>query len=96
MKKPFWHRLPDCEIKRLLSEAVTVDFVLQNYRQPTWCNYQDALAGVMGCWSLTDNFGSRKSISKKFCSSCDCCTVSNKEQNDKRGVTTMLNSSNGA
>jgi hypothetical protein len=72
MKKPFWHRISDTEIKSLIEAGKTNAFVMENYRQPTWCGYHEALNGSMGCWSLTDNFGSRKSISKKFCANCDC------------------------
>ena len=36
--------------------------------QPTWCRYPDAVAGVMGCWSLMDH----KVDSEDRCKGCDC------------------------
>jgi hypothetical protein len=72
MKKPFWHRITNSEVKELIAQGKTNEFVMSNYRQPTWCEYPEALNGTMGCWSLTDNLGLRRKISKKFCSGCDC------------------------
>jgi hypothetical protein len=94
--RAFWHRLPDWKIQKMIKEGVSNGFVVENYRQPTWCNYPEALNGVMGCWSLTDIFGLRKMISKKFCSECDCCTLPISDQNDKRSVATDDASSKNA
>jgi hypothetical protein len=68
--KPFWHRESKKNIESLIKKGLTIQYLLENYRQPTWCNYPDALAGMMGCWSLTGD--NRTEISHKFCSSCEC------------------------
>ena len=72
MKKPFWHELPDAEIEKLIKKKVKIGYVLKNYAQPSWCTYPEALGGIMGCWSLTDNFDLRHSISPEYCKGCDC------------------------
>ena len=95
-KKAFWHRLPDWKIRKMIEKGTSIGFVLANYRQPTWCGYPDALAGTIGCWSLTDNFGLRKKISKQFCSGCDCCTLLNSDKNPERSVANTLNQGNTA
>ena len=47
---------------------------MKNYKQPDWCNYEEALSWMMGCWSLCDinKDGTRTKISTEFCKNCDC------------------------
>lgn len=75
--KPYYHSISNNEIKWAIKNKKTVEFVMNNYKQPKWCLYPDALKGIMGCWSLTnlENEGTnnRKSISLSFCSDCDEC-----------------------
>jgi hypothetical protein len=74
--KPFFHEAPQEEIDALISGGATWQKVMDNYEQPAWCDYPGALAGEMGCCSLTDiskDGGLRTKISKEFCSTCPCC-----------------------
>ncbi len=79
--KKYWHELPQDEIDQILKSGITVGECVKKYKQPDWCAYPDALAGMMGCWSLTsdESGGLRTEISEKYCKTCDCFT-GNKEQ----------------
>lgn len=70
----YWHEIPQEEIETLIKEGATNQYIIDNYKQPDWCTYHEALMGRMGCWSLTDNTpdGLRTKISETFCSTCDC------------------------
>jgi hypothetical protein len=68
--KKYWHEIPEDEMKTLLSKPLTESYVLDNYLQPDWCEYPEALRGLMGCWSLTGN--NRIHIGLDFCKKCDC------------------------
>jgi hypothetical protein len=89
--KPFWHEISQSEIDGLVERKVTTQFVIDNYSQPTWCSYPDALMGVMGCWSLTDNEpnGLRTNISPEYCATCPCFKMLNSEQNVQVSDTTV-------
>jgi hypothetical protein len=67
----YWHTLEDSTIKRLIARKTTWGEVMKRYSQPDWCNYPDALEGVMGCWSLID-VHLRHQISRDYCKGCDC------------------------
>lgn len=71
--RPYWHEIPQQEVDKLIEQGVTVQFVKDNFKQPEWCGYHDALCPMMGCWSLTGNEpgGSRTKISVEFCKECD-------------------------
>lgn len=73
-EKKYWHELSQEEIDKIISDSVTNRFVVENYKQPDWCTYPEALMGVMGCWSLTDNStdGLRTKISHDYCTGCPC------------------------
>ncbi len=73
--KPFFHELSQSEIDVLIANKSTWPDIMDKYSQPSWCNYPEALSGVMGCWSLTDlsEKSLRKSISKEWCKSCPEC-----------------------
>lgn len=70
--KQYFHELTDAEVQKLIDDNVSVMAVVENYLQPDWCDYPDALAGHMGCWSLTDLFGLRHDIGHDYCKTCDC------------------------
>ena len=72
--KKYWHRLSQKTIDKILESEITGEECLKQYKQPYWCGHPNALAGIMGCWSLTDDRpgGLRTKISRKFCESCDC------------------------
>jgi len=66
----YWHELTDKEVKVLVKAGKTWDYIIRHYKQLDWCNYHEALAGLMGCWKLVD-FGMRKTITKNSCKNCD-------------------------
>ena len=69
----YFHELPQEDVDKLITEKRTVKYVVDNYKQPDWCSYPEALSMTMGCWSLCDlqKEGLRTKISKDFCSTCD-------------------------
>jgi hypothetical protein len=64
----YFHELTKEEFSKLIESKITWGECAKEYPQPIWCGYPDALAGMMGCWSLTDF----KIKNKKSCYSCDC------------------------
>lgn len=46
----YFHQLSESD--RIEASNLTVAQILNQYTQPDWCKYPDALAGCMGCWSL--------------------------------------------
>jgi hypothetical protein len=69
----YLHEAIDEELRADLEARITNAEFTAKYAQPDWCNYPDATMDIMGCWSLTDLFGLRKSISKEFCEGCPEC-----------------------
>ena len=72
-KKKFFHEIPQKEVDKLIKDKKTIQYLMDNYSQPKWCNYHNALEAEMGCWSLMDlrKDGIRTKISKKYCKDCD-------------------------
>ena len=69
MAELYWHRISIKKRKELLAKGITIGEVLEKYKQPSWCNYPEALSGGFGCWAL----GSLDiKVNKKYCGSCDC------------------------
>lgn len=87
MSKLYWHKLRDSTIKRLYKNGLTVDEVIRRYKQPDWCAYPYAIAGIMGCWSLIDSFNSRHEISVEYCSTCDYFIKREEKGNGKKAGT---------
>ena len=73
----YWHKASNIQAQKLLDSNATIKEFMEQYSQPDWCGYPDALEGEMGCWSLT-SFKLRKRISPKFCKSCDCFKLKEK------------------
>ena len=73
-KKPYFHELSQKEIDKLIEKKVNVQYILDNYKQPKWCIYENALEAQFGCWTLMDLTpnGGRTKISEGFCKTCDC------------------------
>jgi hypothetical protein len=65
-QKPFFHKINDEEYQWLCSEKKTWGYVLKHYRQPEWCTYPEALAGIWGCWSLIYRY----KINRNKCKRC--------------------------
>lgn len=70
----YWHEISQEEIDKLFEDKATVGFVLENYKQPDWCHYPEALSGIMGCWSLMDK-NLRTEISHDYCKTCECYKI---------------------
>ncbi len=71
--KKYWHELTAKEFDKIKDKSWS--YIQKNYQQPDWCEYINALEGIMGCWSLVFLITGRKEhkkISRKFCKSCDC------------------------
>jgi hypothetical protein len=70
--KPLYHRLSQKTIDAMIGKMTYAE-LMEKYRQPDWCQYPEALNGMWGCWSLTDNApgGMRTKICKTFCSGCE-------------------------
>ena len=73
----YWHELTDEEMQIMFDAKVKIGWVVENIKQPDWCEYPNALEGVMGCWSLIDVNDLRKKICHEFCKNCDCYRKSN-------------------
>jgi hypothetical protein len=65
----YFHELSEEELKSL--ENKTVGYVMDNYKQPDWCNYPRALSWGLGCWDLC-SLDYPSVISKESCKTCDC------------------------
>lgn len=70
--KEYWHEMSLVRRKRVLFSEISVGEFMRKYKQPRWCHYPDALAGVMGCWSLVS---SRITVSENYCKNCECCNT---------------------
>ena len=81
-EKPFFHELPQETIDQLVKEGKTVQYIVDNFRQPTWCMMPEALNFYTGCWSLNEmRANSRRSeISESFCKDCDYCSLNEKNK----------------
>lgn len=73
--KKYWHEVEQVEVDEFIRSKQTVADITDKYMQPEWCDYPDALLGVMGCWSLVGDL--RTSISPDFCKDCDHCITTN-------------------
>lgn len=64
--KPF-HLLSDEEWKALNDAGTTWEQLNEEYAQPEWCDYPNALC-PLGCWSLIY----RMVKDEDYCKNCDC------------------------
>ncbi len=67
MTKRLFHLIPEADYKGMEAAGATWMDVKRKYRQPSWCDYPDALGGGAGCWSLIG----RKVTGKNYCRNCD-------------------------
>ena len=74
VSRSYFHEISQDEVDKLIADKKSIGYVMENYKQPDWCNYPEALSITMGCWSLCDlkKDGLRTKISKEFCKECDC------------------------
>ena len=68
--KKFWHETDNEERKKLRDK--TWQYVVDNYKQPDWCNYPEALAGDMGCWALVYSTYDDEALFLA-CKACEYC-----------------------
>ncbi len=65
----YFHELTKKEFKKLCKgKPETWDEFARNYPQPIWCSYPEAVAGIMGCWSLVGFMVT----GEDYCKNCDC------------------------
>ena len=76
----YFHELTKDESNELIKQKVTWAACAEDYPQPIWCSYPDAVQGVMGCWSLMD-FDIK--ISEDYCRGCDCYISKKKRKINK-------------
>lgn len=65
--RPLFHRITKKERERLIRRHATWGEIMERYRQPDWCSYPEALAGIAGCWSLVQGLVR----SRKICRDCE-------------------------
>ena len=65
--KQFFHQLTQEQLETEVHGKLTWGQVMEQFDQPTWCNYPEALSGDLGCWTLCD-FPWK--INKELCSTC--------------------------
>lgn len=63
--KKYFHELTDTEFEQAVKDKKKYD----DFLQPEWCGYPDALLFDFGCWSLTNR--TIKTI--KDCKNCERC-----------------------
>jgi len=66
----YFHELQEEERQAIFDKKTTVGEVVEQYKQPDWCTYPNALQGAMGCWSLL--MGNVATEGETFCKTCDC------------------------
>lgn len=82
-EKKYFHELSQQEIDELIRRRVNWQYIVDNYKQPDWCGYPNALAGSMGCWSLTNlKPNVINMICIKFCKTCIAFKKDYHEDND--------------
>jgi len=67
----YFHELTKEEFDKLLEKKMTWAVCAKLYPQPPWCEYTDAVCGMMGCWSLMGFH----IINKDSCGNCDCIKI---------------------
>jgi hypothetical protein len=92
MEKPYFHELNDEERNAVYGTVASK--VVQDYRQPDWCTYPEALGGHLGCWSLVSGLVT----SEEFCRGCELHkdhpeNPKNKPQTRNESMTTNTNES---
>jgi hypothetical protein len=61
-----FHEVTEEEFKGMCDSKKTWADIKKEYKQPDWCDYPEALDGIMGCWSLTG----RKVKKQSYCIGC--------------------------
>lgn len=61
--------ITDDEWVDLATSGATWGDINERYHQPQWCDYENALDGIMGCWALV----TRQIKTIEDCKDCECC-----------------------
>jgi len=69
MEKKYWHELTKEQVSDFIQDAKNLCSITDIYKQPDWCNYPDALEGILGCWSLLSHTKDIE-INEEYCSKC--------------------------
>ena len=71
--KKYWHELENKEVEKIMKSNIKVGEFLNKYKQPDWCNYHEALSGIIGCWSLmrTKSNNYKSIITEEYCKTCE-------------------------
>ena len=64
----FFHELTREEFEKIAKRRRSVKNFVRDYPQPVWCEYPEATAGMMGCWSLVGFMVT----GEDYCKKCDC------------------------
>ncbi len=64
----YFHELTEEQRLELMKDSMTLGEMMEQYSQPDWCEYPNALESIMGCWGLF--YGSVKKDEK--CKTCEC------------------------
>ena len=68
----YYHELRREEFLWLAKEKNTWGEIEQDFPQPPWCSYHQAIRGLAGCWSLIHwKDGYSMVTGKDFCKTCD-------------------------
>lgn len=67
----YYHELTKAKLRELAKSGMTWGEMAKEYHQPKWCGYPNALAGLLGCWSLTGGLVKNED----YCKDCDCYIV---------------------
>ena len=74
MKAINFLKIPNKQKKRIFKYAIkrkwTWKQLYKHYKQPPWCQYPDALRGIMGCFSLIGEGSETKDYYKNKCNKC--------------------------
>lgn len=78
-EKKYFHELSKEEISELQKKKVGWGYIRDNFKQPKWCSYPDALDFERGCWTLTELYhGISKIRCELDCAKCECYRPSKK------------------
>lgn len=64
----YFHQLREQEYAWLVKEKTNWGELASSFPQPLWCNYFQAVYGIMGCWSLVGFMVT----DENYCKDCDC------------------------
>lgn len=67
-KERDWHKLTNEQRSEVFKKKPTVSEFISEFKQPSWCEYPEALSPIVGCWSLCKE---NTTVSTEFCKGCD-------------------------